>query len=241
MPKKENAEFLVGLLMPLPKFPTHVYDAMLTWLFGSDERTIAICAHLAYRDVQRNLRGISKMCEQDKREWREDTEKLITRCIDDLFMQRVSEREIFDAWHKDTCDDICEISNKHNIFKWVEWMEKAYTYGLSQKILNMTIKNMLVMEQWDIHLEPIKKHLHCPVDSYIMEAASDYLGIPIPCKNGGVGKYSLTGSKLDSKPWSKWEYSDYIGFQEELRKAVNCPIDWEFSAWNGINEKRVNK
>lgn len=241
MAKKENVEFLVSLFQPLTNFPTSVYDAMLTWLFGSEERTIEVCARTAYRDVQRNLSGISKMPEQNKRTWREDIEALIVRCIGDLLAQDLSDKEAFDAWHKSACEKLCKESDKHNISKWVEWMENGYTYGLSQKIVNMTIKNMLVMEQWDSYFEPIKQHLHIPVDSYVMDAASGDLEIPIPCKNGGVGKYSLTGSKSDSKPWSRWEYGDYITFQEEVRKATPCPMDWEFGAWNRIKEKRVTE
>ena len=239
MAKKENAEFLVSLLQPLTKFPTSVYDAMLTWLFGSEERTIEVCARVAYQDIRQNpTGGIGKMPSHEKQAWKSAIGALIVCCIDELFAKGLSEQISFDIWHKETCDKICEESNRREIPKWIKHMEDGFSYGVAQKWLNMTIKNMLVMEQWDSYLEPIKQYLHVPVDSYVMEAASTDLEIPIPCKNGGVGKYSLTGSKADSKPWSRWEYGDYIAFQEDVRKATPCPMDWEFGAWNKIKEKR---
>ena len=237
MTKQENFEFLRSICPA--KLKNEPYEALLIWLFGSEEHTVAICAMKAYRDVQRNLRGISKMPEQDKKAWREDIEVLISGCIDNLLIQKSSGQEAFDTWHSKTCEEICEVSDKHKVPKWVEWMENGYPYGLAQKILNMTIKNMIIMGRWDDQLDPIRSYLHIPVDSYIMEAAWEDLKVTIPCKNGGVGKYSLTGSKSDTKPWSQWNTSEYVQFQKDVRHAVKgCPMDWEFKAWNKTKAKR---
>ena len=58
MAKKENLEFLDRICPATVK--DRSYDSMLTWLFG-EEKTITVCAEKAYRDIQRNLRGIGAM------------------------------------------------------------------------------------------------------------------------------------------------------------------------------------
>lgn len=213
MAKPQNIEFLEIVCHPTVK--ERSYDALLTWLFGSDERTIAVCAKSAYENVKKRFREIGKMPEQDKRAYRDDVNGLIARCLDELFKLELSEREAFDAWHKETCENICEVSDKHNIPKWVTWMENGFTYGLAQNWLNVTIKNMLIMEQWDEQLEPIRNYLHIPADGFIIEAATKNLGI-----------------KIKDKPWYRWDYNDYIVFQEEVCGVVDCPISWEYSAWS---------
>lgn len=249
MPKKENLEFLISLYSNSVKnnrkesnTDLDVYEALLKWLFG-DERTIEVCARTAYRDVQRNLIGIGddEVPQEKKQAWKEEIEKKITQCIEELFIQNISEQKEFDTWHKKTCEEICKISDKHNISK---YLKNGFTDGIAQKQLNMTIKNMFVMdmEKWNEDLNKIKKYLHIPVDSYILQAASEKLGIEIINKKG---KYSPYKGDV-SKPWSKWNYDDYIKFQEDVRKAIaypiaDCPMDWEFSAWNETKAKRENK
>ena len=94
------------------------------------------------------------------------------------------------------------------------------------------------MERWDNQIEPFKKYLHIPVDSYIMEAASKMLDIKIIDKQGQYNLYKIGVSK----PWSKWGYNDYIKFQEDIRNAVKgCPMDWEFEAWNETKNRRKSK
>ena len=231
MAKMENLEFLERICPPSAKDRT--YEGLLDWLFGKGPRTVAVCADKAYRDVQRNLAGIRKMPNPEKKSFREGISALIASSVDGLFSQGVDGQGAFDDWHNETCGKISGASNEHGVSELVKWMGGAFSYGVSQKWLNMTIKNMLVMERWDGHLDPIRSHLHVPVDRIIMKTASKELGVPIPRKTGGTGKYSNTGSKLESKPWSRWGHGEYAAFQEEVRKRVDrCPIDWEFGAWN---------
>ena len=49
--------------------------------------------------------------------------------------------------------------------------------------------------------------------------------------------------KNSSKPWSKWNYEEYIAFQNCIRKAIsesgyNSPIEWENAAWIEVAEYR---
>ena len=218
---------------------------LLTLIF-SGERTIAACANAAYRDVQRALSGIGNMRDNDQdayHKYRADIERFLVNSLESL-----PKPEKFDAWHRDTCMEIREKSDKHGIHKYVTWLkaekeEPLFTYGLAQKWLNMTIKNMIVMEneEWNKHFESLKKVLHVPVDDNIMEAASD-IGITIPRKKGEPGEYP----NYDSKPWSRWNEADYSGFQGKLRCVVGekyqlTPMEWEFPAWCEIAAKRESK
>jgi len=205
------------------------FETLLSFIYGT-ERTVEACAHGAYRDIQRNLTGINsnKMPVEKKVKWRDDIEKLIRKRVDILS----TDPEAFDTWHKETCDAICAESKRHNISTWVEWlkpMENGFTYGLAQKWLNMTIKNMLLMaqEEW-AWLDQIKSYLHVPVDKYVLDEAYKQLDVRAKFED-----------KFTSLAWSRWnDYDDlYFGFQERIRKVVNqredydSPMGWEFVAW----------
>jgi hypothetical protein len=208
MAKMINAQYLFNTISKNAReFPKYPYEALLTWVFGGEERTIEVCARVALSGAYRSLRDFVKMPKPEKEIWRGETMRLVVRCIDELLARESFTPEAFDDWHNKTCTAICELSNKHN----ARLTEEGFTYGLAQRLLNLTIQNMLLMERWDEQLEPIRKYLHVPANSFILEAATEYLRIPAP----------------STKPWRVWTYSEYISFQNALRQAVDCPIDWE--------------
>ena len=224
MPKRENIEYLIRG-MDLPKFLKFVYEDLLSYTFGRDERTIETCADIAHRGTHCLLKMYFKMSRQERPKFKEDIVKLIARCIEKLFSQQISTREEFDVWHKKTCEEIREVANTYNIPNWSEWAENGYTHGLAQLWLNSTIEYMLLMEKWDDHLEPIKKYLHVPAKHNTLNAASKEFGIKIINNQGQFDLYNGNTSKF----FKLWDYNEYIKFQEELRTFVDCPIDWVFS------------
>lgn len=139
----------------------------------------------------------------------------------------------FDSEHKRICEEI--IKTYSEISK--------LSYGQAQKWLNMMLKYVLLVEGDSV----LKSYLHIPVDSYIMQTVgSDNPKLKhclklecVPKKDGTVGKYSESASK----PWSKWNYDEYIAFQNSVRTAVskcdyNSPIEWENEAWIEVAEFR---
>ena len=139
----------------------------------------------------------------------------------------------FDCEHKRICEEIINTYSEIS----------ELTYGKAQKWLNMMLKYVLMTAE-DFAL---KNYLHIPVDSYIMQAVgSDNPKLKyclklecVPKKDGTVGKYS----ESTSKPWSKWNYEEYIAFQNCIRKAISesgysSPIEWENKAWIEIAEYR---
>lgn len=145
-------------------------------------------------------------------------------------------QEIFDKEHKRICEEIIKTYSEISEF----------TYGQAQKWLNMMLKYVLLIEEDSA----LKSYLHIPVDSYIMlTVGSDNLKLKhclklecVPKKSGTVGKYSESGSK----PWSKWNYEEYIAFQNCIREAISessysSPIEWENEAWIEVAEYRKIK
>ena len=139
----------------------------------------------------------------------------------------------FDREHQRICEEIINTYSEIS----------ELTYGQAQKWLNMMLKYVLMTAEDSA----LKNYLHIPVDSYIMQAVGSdnpklkyFLKLEcVPQKNGTVGKYS----ESTSKPWSKWNYEEYIAFQNCIREAISessysFPIEWENEAWIEIAEYR---
>jgi len=223
MARKENLEFLVSVCPA--SLSNKSYDDLLTWLFGDEERSLAVCSRVAFKSMKRKIRGTNKMPIHDEPAYKAEVNGLITRCVDVLLKRELSSREAFYSWHKESCEKICELSDKH--------IEGEFSYGFAQYLLNLTLKNMLLMESWDEYFEPIKNSLHIPADGKIIEAASEKLGIKIIDTQGQYSLYEVS----KTKPWRRWNYSDYIRFQEDVRNSVDCPMDWELSVWTKTTHK----
>lgn len=100
---------------------------------------------------------------------------------------------------------------------------EEFTYGLSQKWVNMTFKYLYLLGKCSIQNDK----LDVPIDSYIIRAANaseddNYYGLDI-----NWGK-SLVWSKLNDK--------EYKEFQERIENKIKekdykTKIDWECKAW----------
>ena len=222
MARKKNEEFLRSLSPS--KFSKYTFEDMLLEIFKSKEPTIVDCAYTAYNDLRRMpLAGISRMPKQEKNAFRTDVAELISCCIEDLFKKKLKTQDTFDVWHNEVCEKIRKVSTeKHNVIQWLNNVDRftygnaQFTYGNAQMWLNMTIKNIIVTEQRDKDIEPIKKYLHIPINNNIKEVAFSKGYI---CAN------------IRNTAWSKLEYSKYIEFQREIRRRIKCPIDWELDEW----------
>lgn len=195
------------------------------------------CANKAYMDLCRTIRfrtddGAikteykSKICDMLVQEYSVLC-NAVNACSDE------EKQKIFDRKHNRICEEIIKTYSEISDF----------TYSQAQKWLNMMLKYVLLIEE----NSALKSYLHIPVDSYIMQAVgSDNPKLKyclklecVPKKNGTVGKYS----ESTSKPWSKWNYEEYIAFQNAIRTAIsesdyNSPIEWENQAWIEVAEYR---
>ena len=196
------------------------------------------CAERAYLDLCRTI----KFKTEDKDVKAEYKSKVCDKLIKefDILLNAVNtssdkeKQNAFNREHKRICEEIC---NKYSEIS-------SFTYGQAQKWLNMTLKYVILLDE----NSELKSYLHIPVDSYIMQAVgSDNAKLKyclklecVPKKDGTVGKYS----ESSSKSWSKWNYDEYIAFQNTVRKAINestsfgSPIEWENEAWIEVAEFR---
>lgn len=193
------------------------------------------CAEKAYLDLCRTIKFNT-----DNRDTRKSAKQKICEMLVheyDILENAVKDSDekqnAFDREHKRICEEIINAYSEISEF----------TYGQAQKWLNMMLKYVLMTAEDSA----LKNYLHIPVDSYIMQAVgSDDTKLKhclklecVPKKDGTVGKYSESASK----PWSKWNYEEYIAFQDSIRTAISerdhtSPIKWENAAWIEVAEYR---
>ena len=218
MAKEENMMYLERFIV------SNDFESLLKRYFYTDERTIEVCASMAFWDMIRTYRGYLKMPDTEKKALRATMAKWVACNINEFFMSKISKRDEFDLWHNKICEGLREESEKH-----IDWFENnKLPYGTVQYILNTTFMNMLIMERWDNHLDPIREFLHVPVDTIVIKAAGNDFEITVPRQHGGVGIYSgerNNENKL-SKLFKSWTHNEYIKFQDDVRNAVTCPIKW---------------
>lgn len=210
------------------------YEVLVDYVFGSVNPQISdIASGGAYSDMARHTlvttkdmsnlsleekKAFDKKKEDAKKEWKEDiVENIICPQIESLINNGTTD---FDKWHETVCNEIILESDKM-----LAEISIVLHYGQAQKWLNMTLKNMLILENWKI-TDSIKNSMHCPVDGYIITAAKK-LGVKIP--------------KKEDKPWSIWNKADYVDFQKNLvSKLKGSRIEWEIESWP-IYKKKLKK
>ena len=193
------------------------------------------CAEKAYLDLCRTIKFNT-----DNRDTRKNAKLKICEmfvhkydALEKAVKESDEKQNALDREHKRICEEIIDTYSGISEF----------TYGQAQKWLNMMLKYVLMTAEDSA----LKNYLHIPVDSYIMQAVgSDDTKLKhclklecVPKKDGTVGKYSESASK----PWSKWNYEEYIAFQNCIRKAISAsdytsPIEWENEAWIEVAEYR---
>ena len=71
---------------------------------------------------------------------------IIKEKIKDFLKKELSSDDDFDTWHRDTCDMIKNEAEKYLIKDENEKLFKSFSYGLTQKWLNMTLKTCVCMD-----------------------------------------------------------------------------------------------
>lgn len=230
--KKETMEFFMYSYFNV--VPQEVFDFQKgkdDFEFSPYEDYIAYrCAYRAYLDVCRTIRfrfsreEIKKKKDTDFENLKKD---FISQEINIVLGALEADDEIPDTsdkflnWHNKICGSMETTSQNFNQSLFKE--NKSFTYGMAQKMLNMTVKNILLAQdllgaEFGYNLKGKIKLFHAPVDDNILKAASKL----------GVDKYGIDG-------WSKWEADTYNAFTSELnekiRKKNTYPLQWEHQAW----------
>lgn len=212
-----------------------------------------VCRTIKYSITTTEIEQDKKNKENKKETWKEFKElkrAFITyeiKIILDNLSNLLSASD-FDNKHKEICRNMLlsnDFEKIKNVFKTIQDEDKKeiikkvlnpnylfkkgceFKYGMAQKWLNMTIKNLLLAEDmfngctgYGNILEENRAKFHVPVDKNILKAAKS--------------DFNITGY---SESWSSWGETTYVKFIEALSiklKELNpekSMLDWEHSAW----------
>ena len=232
--KKENLDFLWYLIFKIKhsvakENPAEALKKCIESGYHDTCRTIRYFRSTnALNNSKNDLQG-DQIAFQDN--FKKNKENFIAAVNKKLF-ERINEllkdtEQCFDTWHHETCEEIIGISEEMNKVTLFRKDLPLLYYGQAQKWLNITLKNMLVMDLWTKKMDVIRSKLHVPVDNIVLDNAKTYYQLKIEC---------------DNKSWSRWNKAIYVDFQNNIRSLVrelnredkatfDCPIDWEFDLW----------
>lgn len=193
------------------------------------DKALKKCFYRAYLDMNRTIRYKDDM---------KDNEIFLKAVFEkvECFYNNISDTEAeFNKKHKSTCKEITEIANSG-------YVERKFTDGQSQKILNMTLKYLMLLG--DEKVCSCKKLLHAPIDNYIIKQVwkSDGQISVIPYKETKLNKnFDENGHRKPGvfsadkiEVWSSWDYDTYMKFQDYIKNNKNdydSLIEWENNAW----------
>lgn len=136
----------------------------------------------------------------------------------------------FATWHREVCESLVEtyqeIKDENN--------KNFFTYGNAQKLLNMALKYLWLLDMLPGSIDGAL--LHAPIDSYILQKLENSIE-NISAENGSY--------KYNGETWSQLsDYEHYIELQKTIRtlaKAENkSVIEWENEAWIEMAVARKN-
>lgn len=176
------------------------YAEKIGWWNGTlfEEDVVELAVSKAYRDLMRTIHGFAS--NRNNNVIKTNAKESIKKYIDVVVKCNSMNQDLFDKLHKEQCYKLIEIFG-----------EQKFTIGQAQKWINMTFKNLHLLEYSNI--DTVYEFCHIPVDSYILCAT----------------KYK----KLNSS-WSKLNYyDDYLEYQKWFREEYEdeIPLDVEFRLW----------
>ena len=187
------------------------YENYLIYLyFGSNRDLLEASIHRAYRDFNRTMHGFRKL---------EKTRDVYTEAV--VLMQDEFEtlkthlptqsmtNEIFDGWHRVTCEKIVSLFEEYDFHLFV---------GQAQKWINMTFKYIFTAGEERIEGFSFSyPFCHVPIDNILLAQLEKHDFPALSC----------AWSRLDN-------YDEYLEIQKWFRENFTiAPMDVEFMLWLG--------
>lgn len=189
-------------------------DFLQTFLFKSTADHYMACSRRAYLDFNRtlNFKG-KKKSQAERQELFDKGTEILRKSITNMMDAGISSQAEYDNWHFEVCTELRNLYTKAGV---------AFSYGQSQKWLNMMMKYLYVLGTYSF--EEIFSFLHPPLDNYIIEAAQSEFDIP---------RFQNAWSKVD-------DYQVYLNYQKALRTRISdCPpLRWEFRTWPQMAQQK---
>ncbi len=138
----------------------------------------------------------------------------VTQKVKSLLIDRIPEllkstdQAMFDETHHKICEEIIGIYDR----------VCRQSYGIAQGWLNQTLMNLMMIESSlknsKLPVTQARKYFHVPVNEDVLKVAA----------SESKDKF-LNGLGLKAaQPFEKWEYAEYIEFQNAVRSALQSPI-----------------
>ena len=202
---------------------------------------INIAISRGYRDIQRNCHCINKAVYANGHFKGSDVKQTIYQEILNfiLNLSSISSQSQFDTEHDNLCQKLTGSYNGYN--SQGRPCSYDFTYGLAQKILNMTLKYLCVCQYFGrVNILPsgIEKFFHCPIDSYVLQTLHDVDSKYFNMITNSTGSWTFNG-----KPWSKLNGSDYLLFLDIYRNKLLpniSQLEAEFHLWTSTPGKLSN-
>ena len=183
----------------------------------------------------------------DRFKLNDEVELLLADRIPELL--EATDQKMFDERHHKICEEIIHIYNQRC----------RQSYGIAQRWLNETLVNLIVLDSaLPVNTLPIKKasnYFHVSVGKEVLQAATAkrkerfHCGLGLKCaplKHENPATYEMdwfhnTG---ETQPFERWEYAEYIEFQNAVRNALKNPIkdgvfknalDWSLNAFEELS------
>jgi hypothetical protein len=159
----------------------------------------------------------------------------------DYGVDNYSEKDVFDEWHKTTCDALMNVLK--NLYQSIH-------YGKAQKIVNMTFKYLYCIS--NDRNDNYYKYCHIPLDSIILDwiwanksvfqDAYDKFNMDVPFQHQYFENWSnldYSNNKFDGNRYS------YMFFQELIRAFCEgkkiTPLQLEFLVWPQFQWEKAAK
>lgn len=197
--------------MPVNSIITRAdYESYLVSVyFGSNPDLLTACINRAYRDFNRTLHGFGSF--ENAGETYSQAVSLLKDSLDGLKATSASQIsvEVFDNWHKVTCERLISLFESHGHHLFV---------GQAQKWVNMTMKYIFTVgEQRVSGFGSVYPYCHVPFDNILLKQLEKYNFPALNC----------AWSRLD-------KYDEYLERQKWIRQKFSfAPMDVEFQLWLG--------
>lgn len=240
-----------------------ILDALINKAYSDATQQGAYNMHIGKSDL--NLKEKSEKCKKEAiKIIKEKIEEYKGDSYDDWVKDVMGEVE---KEYKDIKIDKDNLFSYGNAQKWVN-MSVKYILLVHTLMLNISGEKNIecsFCDKYGYKFSESEKQVHIPVDSYIIEAVwhagekEDLKGQledrrNFDCEKLAIKKVPLNDDYNNSvrknkyslqyvKGWSKWNYTEYKNFQDEIKALVGeeTPLDWENRKWIEIAKRRKKK
>ncbi len=175
-----------------------------------------------YGDASRKINGIGKKLKTDRDRVLINISKKIKAYFESF---KIISKTDYDNWHKDLCESI--IKDFDNIVGL-----KDVSFGIAQKIVNMTFKYLRCFYAGTAPFEIEKfKYCHCPIDTIICKNIIIFSNNYNVSKDDYIALFKVRDSQnekeSDTTPWSKLDYDTYKKLQEIVNKVAKQILEYD--------------